>query len=154
MVEHPFCKRDRVSSILTGGSMVRKCLRCKKELEKRFQIKYCSNKCQATEKYEESLKEWKNGSKTGSVGIQTKILSSSLRRYLFEKYDSKCSLCGWCEQHSITQKIPLEVDHIDGNSENNSEDNLRLLCPNCHALTPHFRNLNKGNGRAWRLKQG
>lgn len=61
--------------------------------------------------------------------------------------------CGWNQRHSITHRIPLEIDHIDGNANNNNEDNLRLLCPNCHSLTPHFRNLNRGHGRAWRQKQ-
>lgn len=45
------------------------------------------------------------------------------------------------------QPIPLELDHIDGNSENNAEENLRLICPNCHALTPTYKNKNKGSGR-------
>jgi Zn finger protein HypA/HybF involved in hydrogenase expression len=64
-----------------------------------------------------------------------------------------CSLCGWNKVHSITKRIPLEIDHIDGNAENNSEENLRLICPNCHSLTPHFRNLNKGKGRKWRTNK-
>ena len=50
----------------------------------------------------------------------------------------------------FTNVVPIEVDHKDGNVDNNSEENLRLLCPNCHALTPNFRNLNKGRGRSWR----
>lgn len=41
------------------------------------------------------------------------------------------------------QPIPLELDHIDGNHQNNALQNLRLLCPNCHALTPTFRDKNK-----------
>jgi 5-methylcytosine-specific restriction endonuclease McrA len=41
----------------------------------------------------------------------------------------------------------------DGNSENNLEENLRLLCPNCHSLSPNFRNLNKGYGRKWRVNK-
>ena len=93
------------------------------------------------------------GIKNGEIGIRTKAISGHLRRYLLEKYKEKCSSCGWSKKHSVTGVAPLEIDHIDGNAENNSEENLRLLCPNCHSLTPHFRNLNKGNGRAWRLKK-
>jgi hypothetical protein len=79
--------------------------------------------------------------------------SGHLRRYLFEKYDNACSCCGWKKINSFTGKIPLEVDHIDGNSNNNIESNLRLLCPNCHSLTPNFRNLNKGMGMKWRRQK-
>lgn len=42
--------------------------------------------------------------------------------------------------------MPLEVEHIDGDSTNNKEYNLTLLCPNCHSLTKTYRGLNKGNG--------
>jgi hypothetical protein len=28
---------------------------------------------------------------------------------------------------------------------------LRVLCPNCHALTPFYKNMNRGNGRKWRM---
>jgi len=67
-----------------------------------------------------------------------------------EKYDERCSLCGWNKRHPLTNNVPLEVDHMDGNADNNHEDNLRLVCPNCHSLTSTFRNLNKGKGRTWR----
>jgi hypothetical protein len=40
--------------------------------------------------------------------------------------------------------IPLELDHIDGDRTNNLLENLRLLCPNCHALTPTYRGRNIG----------
>lgn len=43
--------------------------------------------------------------------------------------------------------IPLELDHIDGNNINNNLINLRLLCPNCHALTPTHAGKNKGKGK-------
>lgn len=117
----------------------------------RHQVKYCSQKCQAIRKHKECVKNWKDGVQNGSCGIKTRIISSFLRRYLFEKYNNKCSQCGWKERHTITGNVPLEIDHIDGNSENNNEENLRLLCPNCHSLTPYFRNLNKGKGRRWRV---
>jgi len=36
------------------------------------------------------------------------------------------------------------MDHIDGNTENNAKENLRLLCCNCHALTPTYKGKNIG----------
>lgn len=74
---------------------------------------------------------------------------------MFDKYQNKCSLCGWGETNPYTNTIPLEIDHIDGNAENNSEENLRLICPNCHSLTPTYRGANRGYGRniTWTLKE-
>ena len=39
------------------------------------------------------------------------------------------------------------VEHVDGNSANHGEDNLKLLCPNCDSLTSTYKALNRGNGR-------
>lgn len=127
------------------------CTVCNKQL-KRPTYKYCSVQCQWHHYYKQYVERWKQGLEDGNRGINTRILSGHLRRYLKEKYGEKCSICGWNKKNSVTKLVPLEVDHIDGNSENNIEENLRLICPNCHALTPTFKNLNKGNGRAWRLK--
>jgi len=55
--------------------------------------------------------------------------------------------CGWKEKNVVTGNIPIELEHIDGNSENNLLTNLKLLCPNCHSLTPTYKALNVGNGR-------
>jgi hypothetical protein len=52
----------------------------------------------------------------------------------------KCKLSEW-----LGEKIPLELEHIDGNHNNNERDNLKALCPNCHSLTPTWRGRNKKN---------
>lgn len=38
----------------------------------------------------------------------------------------------------MSESITLDVDHIDGDLHNNTLENLRFLCPNCHRLTPNF----------------
>lgn len=121
------------------------CLNCGSKIE-RWSTKYCSNKCQWRFQYDSYITRWKQG-----VVVKTKNISHHLRRYLVEKYGEQCACCGWKEINSATRHVPVEIDHIDGNSENNYEKNLRLICPNCHSLSPNFRNLNKGNGRLWRL---
>jgi hypothetical protein len=128
---------------------VKTCLVCDNKPE-RTSYKYCSNKCQQTFAYNEYIKEWKLGIVSGNRGIVTRNISGHIKRYLKEKYGEKCSICGWNEIHLITGKVPLEVDHKNGDAEDNREENLQLICPNCHSLSFTFRNLNKGKGRAWR----
>ncbi|MFT7644602.1 MAG: hypothetical protein ACI9BF_000251 [Candidatus Paceibacteria bacterium] len=125
------------------------CINCDASLNTR-QRKYCGNSCQHEYQYHNYISAWKRGKKDGNRGIKTKLLSKHIKRYMLEKNNEKCSKCDWSQRHKITGSVPLEVDHIDGNAENNLESNLQLLCPNCHALTPYFRNLNRGRGRKGR----
>lgn len=53
---------------------------------------------------------------------------------------NKCDLSEW-----FGEKLPLELEHIDGNHHNNTRNNLEALCPNCHSLTPTWRGRNKKN---------
>lgn len=129
------------------------CNNCSVNLVNRWQLKYCSNKCQFEAQYKKYIKEWKLGNKNGNIGISTRNISKHLKRYLLEKYGECCLECGWNKKHPKSKRVPLEMDHIDGDSENNLEKNLRLLCPNCHALTPNFKNFNTGKGRQWRNKK-
>jgi hypothetical protein len=66
---------------------------------------------------------------------------------LIEIGGERCSKCRSHKRHPVTGRVPLEIDHLDGNYADNSPSNVGLLCPNCHALTPTYRALNKGNGR-------
>ena len=120
------------------------CLNCGKELIGR-QTKYCSNACQNQYQHNQWVERWKNGQESGLRGKYG--ISEHLKRYLFNKYNFKCARCGWGEKNPYTNTIPLEVEHIDGNYQNNSEENLILLCPNCHSLTSTYKGANKGNGR-------
>ena len=120
------------------------CLHCGSEPYRSF-YKYCSNACQREFEYQKYITEWKKGERSGLSS--TGIVTNSVKRYLREKYGDKCCQCGWSEINASTGKPPLVADHIDGNWRNNIEENLRLLCPNCDALTPTFSALNKGKGR-------
>ena len=120
--------------------IIRYCKNCGKELNERHKV-FCDNHCQGDYEYKEFIEAWKNGVVNGLRGKYS--ISNHIRRYLFEKYEGKCQLCGWGETNPITNKVPLEVHHIDGDFKNNAEDNLQLLCPNCHSLTTTFKRLNK-----------
>src|SRR3990167_11565591 len=91
----------------------------------------------------------------------SEIRSPGARKaFLIAKHGHKCTSCNntmW-----MNQSIPLQLDHVDGNSDNNAEENFRLLCPNCHAFTPTYcgRNVGRFPGgeryrfmQAWRKKQ-
>lgn len=67
----------------------------------------------------------------------------SIFRNMFEKNNCKCEKCGWGEVNKYTGRIPLQIHHMDGNCKNNNEENLQLLCPNCHSLTDNFGSTNK-----------
>lgn len=68
--------------------------------------------------------------------------SNKLRKRLLREgiLEAKCSSCGGVEW--LGKAIPLELDHVDGDKTNNELDNIRLICPNCHALTPTYRGKN------------
>jgi len=56
------------------------------------------------------------------------------RKFLLEESKYSCIVCGFSKKRSDGSCI-LQIDHIDGNRENNTRENLRVVCPNCHALT-------------------
>ena len=69
------------------------------------------------------------------------------RVFLLERAGHKCSSCGFSKTREDGRGI-LEIDHIDADHTNNTIENLRVLCPNCHALTPNFRNWGRSAGKS------
>lgn len=71
--------------------------------------------------------------------VTQKMLRGYVKRFNAITYI--CSECG-CDGNWNGGIIKLELDHIDGDNKNNSINNLRYLCPNCHALTDTYRGKN------------
>lgn len=75
-------------------------------------------------------------------GNQPQFQTFKLLKRLFKENikERKCEICNIT--HWNNQFAPLELDHIDGNPYNHNLDNLRVLCPNCHAQTSTYRGKN------------
>ena len=119
------------------------CLGCGDQIMTRERAKYCSIQCQQI--YEKLLKKSETITRSQDANCR------QLKKVVIDDRGRKCETCGrssWNEED-----IPLDMDHIDGNHKNNSLDNLRLLCPNCHAQTPTYKARNTGNGRHYRRKR-
>lgn len=83
---------------------------------------------------------------------ETYFQSFKLKKRLFaEKLKPKhCELCGWAEK-TTDGYLPLELDHINGDRNDNRLKNLRILCPNCHSLQPTHRGRNQKRNKQARV---
>ena len=106
---------------------------------------FCSYECSNEHRYQVYLKRWLNGDVNGNSGKQG--ISAYVRRWLFERAQHRCEKCGWCVVNPVTKRIPLSVHHKNGNSYDTRPENIELLCPNHHSLTPTYGILNRGKGR-------
>lgn len=130
-----------------------KCVVCGKKLEG-YKTMFCSVECRRKfedEQYHNYIERWKRGEECGHT--PSFKIHKYVKRYLLEKYNNSCQECGWNKENPHTHNIPLQIHHIDGDCTNNSEDNLQLLCPNCHALTENFGSRNKNSKRVFRKQK-
>jgi 5-methylcytosine-specific restriction endonuclease McrA len=91
--------------------------------------------------------EWDSSFPTSSSGWG--------RRLLKELKGYNCADCGIGEEYN-GKPIVLEVNHIDGKSNNNTLDNLEFLCPNCHSQTDTYRakNINSDRKKRYKIPSG
>lgn len=76
-----------------------------------------------------------NGSRFHSYQLKFRLFREGLK-------NKACEMCGWA-QYSPDGRLPLELDHINGDRHDNRLENLRVLCPNCHSMQPTHRRKKK-----------
>lgn len=145
-----------------------KCNTLFEEYNKWGLLKFCSRKCANSKVHSRETKDKISNALIGKITTRSatsvdkdawraKIRATKLKQYLdtpfeelgcenrrrrvFEEQEYKCIKCdidNW-----LGHKISLELEHKDGNTDNNLRENLEGLCPNCHSITDTWRGRNK-----------
>jgi len=138
-----FHNPKKISKILSTT-----CRFCLKPLDRVRTLRnnhFCSSECFAAER------STTNRDEMIVCGFDKNPAGTNAKRYLIELHGHTCMICKGTEWYG--HPMPLTLDHIDGNSEDNSLTNLRIICPNCDRFTPFFGSKNRGNGRANRRQR-
>jgi hypothetical protein len=146
--------------------MINLCINCNTDISSKPQNKFCSRKCAAIVNNNKFPKRQRKSTlyncrvcgkesrfrccsiecdKTYKFETITRIRvengevsqASTLKNYITRTVGYVCVGCGNLGKH-LNKPLTLQLDHIDGNSDNNLPKNLRLLCPNCHSQTETF----------------
>ena len=116
------------------------CLFCKTKFKydkSKSTGKYCNNACQGQFIFHNiTIPKIEKGECSQAV---------TLKKYISKLKGYKCEICNISEWNKI--ELSLHLDHIDGNSDNNFPQNLRLLCPNCHSQTETYCSRNRKNSK-------
>lgn len=124
------------------GKKISFCITCNTQL-KDSRSKFCNAVCQKRYEYLNKVNSWLTTNEYPG--------KKAVKRWLTETFGYSCAVCGLTDW--MGKPIILELEHKDGNSENNFKDNLCLICPNCHSQTPTYKAKNKGNGRHKRMQR-
>ena len=117
------------------------CLYCGKTFTGQKNTKFCSNTCSSEYHKSIKVKKWLSG----DLKINpNRALPYSIKQYILSENEYKCQECGYEGYNRATGNSILQFHHIDGDTSNNTPENIRLLCPNCHAKTENYMALNKG----------
>ena len=140
--EKPSLKRIDGRRVYTHDRM---CKHCNVPLDGSA-LDYCNNKCKSALRRKQQIDSWLSGDIASAINSDGS-LKSSVRDWLLETAGNKCEECSWSKVHPVTGRVPLQIDHQDGDHTNNVRSNLKVLCPSCHAMTPNYGSLNRGKGR-------
>jgi len=99
------------------------------DLLKRNRKKFLSDKG-LSQPIDNSIIFKENSEYTNRTNIKTKLIRDFNFAY-------ECVDCGIGEYYN-SKPISLQLDHINGISNDNRIDNLRFLCPNCHSQTETY----------------
>lgn len=112
---------------------------------------YCSLQCMGLAQKQRIIEDWKAGKISGH-NARFRLLNT-IREYMLEKNEYKCEVCGFSGVNPYTNKTILQVHHKNGDASDTHEDNLQVLCPNCHAMTENFGSRNKSSIRKYRKEE-
>lgn len=161
------CEKDHDGSYASGRFCNVQCARSFSSKEKREQIneavsqklsiaKVCKS-CGLTFLGKESKSKIHclSCKKPNYAGLAFESLKTDASRKsrLLKERGHRCenAICGLTEWRG--QPVPIELDHIDGNSDNNAKENVRLLCANCHSQTSTHAGRNVGRFKTKRMHE-
>ena len=126
----------------TNGKWKKKiCIYCGKPTPN---MKFCNRNCEH---------EYNLEIKRKALLESGEILYKRDKWYLIEIRSHRCEICKNSEWNGCN--IPLDIHHIDGDSDNNKFSNLQLICPNCHRLTSNHgsKNVTSSKRKKYRKKR-